>query len=67
MNFTVIMCDDDVSFNCDHIYGVAFDNAVIGAKSALLPVICAVSSPIRDNCAHLSTVLHAFRPRGRYT
>lgn len=51
MNISAFRADGSVYTNCECIKGCAYDNSFSGAKSALLPIICANFGLLRDKCA----------------
>jgi hypothetical protein len=56
MNISVFRSGRDVYVNREPIKNYASKNVVSGVKSALLPVICANSGLLQDNCVHFYRV-----------
>lgn len=56
MNISAFCSDDEVFVNCECIKGIAFRNAVLWVKSALIPVICAILVQLRDYCVHFTVL-----------
>jgi len=56
MNLTIIVDEDEVFAACEYIKGYTFNNAAVGVKYALLPVICAIFGLSQDRYVHLSRI-----------
>ncbi len=53
MNVTVFFSGISVNQSVSCVHGKEFTNAILWGRSALLPVICAGFSVLRDSCALL--------------